>query len=89
MSKVHEPIESITKRMLANSDTWPLWPLLPIKRPKPRDMPEVACLHANVTEKPHGGIIVYKCMIYDFDPSCEKITYPTVEAFLADGWIVD
>ncbi len=71
---------------------WPLWPYLPIKRyPEGYHGPECCLLMA--TERPWE--VLFAACVYNLPKTREeflktkKYTYPSVEALLADGWVVD
>jgi hypothetical protein len=72
-------------QMIASPDEWPQWPLLPLKRRGDDDFPEVGCLL-------EGQLVVYLCNMWSFDtdaPTSRAIRYPSIEALLDDGWVVD
>lgn len=74
---------------------WPSWPWLPVKRSAKVGMPDCAALF----DKGDGTYPVYmenlftmadKCKTDpDFMKKVEVKVYPTLEALLMDGWMVD
>ena len=83
---------------------WPLWPLLPVKRPDPRFSNggrgtsfkqfglmvavESRMLHVYLARM--GEINAAPCAtVGDALDTVERLEYPSHEAIVADGWIVD
>ncbi len=80
------------REFILNPDLWPAWPYLPLKRyPKGRSGPEVCLLVA--TERPYEALYAHN--LFHLPPTRDeflagkKYVYETVDALLADGWIVD
>lgn len=74
-------------QMMQNQDDWPRWPILPVKRRVKNSSPECAVMVAG------EGPVVRKIGLYDLtQESIEKApkeTFPTFQALVAAGWIVD
>lgn len=79
-------------KMIKDQDSWPQWPFLPVKRRAVGGgFPETGLIAADPDYR-KGIINVYKANLFNLpqDPTgVEKITYQTVDAVLADGWVVD
>jgi len=86
--------------MIRSYNRWPAWPMLPVKRRN--NSLEDKNLGVLLSDQAHadavkgkGKIIVYH--VYLFLPpegkagweAAPKTEYDTVEAMLADGWVVD
>jgi hypothetical protein len=74
--------------LLSDPSTWPLRPLLPLRRDVEGDWPEVGFLVAA------GGPVVYRGCIFDIPPGLDlsgfKTTeYESMEAVALAGWVVD
>jgi hypothetical protein len=85
-----ETIEDVTRRMVADPDSWPHWPLLPLKRYTPNV--ECACQ----VEISGGGFMLVKANLWAGPEAARKAIaakevywYDTVDDLIADGWIVD
>ena len=88
----HIPEEALD--FLKDPDRWPLWPLLPIKRSRPKQGPECALMFAS--GKPE--VIFGDLYALDSRPGesysekfagLQRKEYPTFEAMVADGWRPD
>lgn len=67
--------------MMRHENRWPVWPFLPLIRGD-----EVGVLIAG------QGAIVYRVNLFAMMgklATAEQIHYPSLEAVVADGWIVD
>jgi len=67
--------------MMQNEDRWPRWPFLPLIRGE-----DVGILIAG------RGPVVYRVNLYDMAgklATAEQINYPSYEAMVASGWVVD
>jgi len=84
-----------TLEFLANPDRWPNWPVCPVKR---------SCSDKQYIEgddRPQCGVVfdqpkptVYRVNMFSIGPSTdltkfEKHEYESLEALVADGWVVD
>lgn len=71
---------------IRDDDSWPNWPLLPIKRPKKDEgWPETALITAGEkTVVIHAGMFDGQG-IHD----AKRTSYDSIEALVADGWRVD
>jgi hypothetical protein len=87
-----ESHEEATKRLLVDQNSWPLWPVLPLKRPSKKDkygLPEIAFVLAD------NYLKVVCCSMYDIQENKDKyyaaqrIQYDSVDKLLLDGWRVD
>ena len=77
------------KEMILSDDQWPCWPILPVKN------------HTKICpltkEKPMTGVICSGRRTVVFIgvlglthwATAKSMTYASVEALLADGWIID
>lgn len=79
--------ESYAKQM-KDSDSWPRWPVLPVKRSGGHGMPDLGIMVAG------KGPIVYHIGLYELQPgqlwdSISRECYESVEALVAAGWRVD
>lgn len=81
--------------MLRNLLLWPIWPYLPMKK---QGNPGCFCAWAGDYKndnEPRTEINLYEANVFHLPKTVEKFkatkkhTYPTIEALLADGWIVD
>lgn len=80
---------------VTHPDLWPKWPYLPIKRwvKDEKGREDMECGIILGTETPWSRVFVAN--IWHLPPTreeflkTEKYQYPTVEALLADGWVVD
>lgn len=84
--------ELTDKEFIHSQKLWPKWPFLPMKRDKPGDNKELGCLFA--VEGMESVIV--KVNLWQIRGPLGKviqehgvIPYPSVDAMLADGWIVD
>ncbi len=73
--------------MCKQADTWPLWPILPMKTDK-----KTGLLIADASFE--EGVKVFLMNMFDLKPGVDltKIktaTYSSVEKMLADGWRID
>lgn len=73
------------KLMMQSPDYWQRWPLLPVKRDIGKDR-EVGVL---LDRKPYLVYLVNLWAVQDGLDGAESIEYESVDAVLADGWIVD
>jgi hypothetical protein len=78
-------IQQITLDMLQSPQEWPKWPWLPIKRyQKENTWPECGLVYAD------GAFKVYR---YHYGSTVVEVAnfteYPSPQAIVADGWIVD
>lgn len=87
--------ERARARDFISSLKWPRWPVLPMKRPRPGEMPEFGFLYAD-NARDEDTVIVYVTDTYTWRESTpderaaiKRLTYPTVDALLDDGWVVD
>jgi hypothetical protein len=100
MAKTTTPPVHDDAGMIRQYDTWPRWPFLPLKRKnhnlKDKNLGVLLATqeHADAV-KGSGKFRVYH--VYMFQPpkgkaewdAAPRTEYDTVEAMLADGWIVD
>ena len=73
--------------MMRDSNRWPLWPRLPVKRPKgDGQMPELGVmLHDRGKAAPR----IYLASVYEDLSKVAVKEYASLEAVVADGWQVD
>jgi hypothetical protein len=73
------------REMLLHPEWWPLWPFLPLKRSKEGER-ELGVFY----ESTKGKIEVIMSNVFadDFCRAPRK-EYPSIDALLADGWVVD
>ena len=79
------------KRDIVRTDTWPCFPLLPMKRRGSNgEEPEIGCLFGYQPNS-EGQFVLYKSNMYDFDPNKvnEKEVFETLDQLLDAGWMVD
>lgn len=76
------------KRMIEREGDWPNWPVLPLKNTKRRepDVPSMPLLGVIVAGKPTRVLITN---MFDMHGDVPVQEYPSIDAMLADGWIVD
>ncbi len=81
------------RQFILNPSEWPLWPFLPLKRRDHNlDMKNLGLLVAAQRDE---GFTVHHVCLHDLPMSREafhaapKTHYPTADALLADGWVVD
>lgn len=82
--------------MIRDQDKWPCWPYLPVKKAGKAHLGvEGKCLGLLLATEElvnQGKPTVYYVSLYDVPKdlaSAPKKEYPTVEALLDDGWVVD
>lgn len=82
-----ETSEAATRRLIADPDSWPNWPLLPVKNKQLRDttgFPRIGVLLAGNT-----GLVVEGNMFEGIEKDAPSWKYDSVDAMLAAGWEVD
>jgi len=79
------------KSMMLNPRTWPRWPALPVKRNGEcgvmlayKDF-LTTVFKVNLWELSNGGHLLTLKQLQ----SMEQVKYDTIDAILADGWIID
>lgn len=82
--------EQRSLEFLRTPDEWPNWPLCPVKK---RMVTNVANDVGLVIEGPSGTEpVVFLCNLWrvkeDFD-TATQLKYESLEALVADGWMVD
>jgi hypothetical protein len=79
------------REAILNSDKWPNWPFLPVKRRRGGRHPEVGVLLAN--DKSLTVYIINLFQIRNGKSLAEQVSvmysYPTVSEMLTEGWVVD
>ncbi len=73
--------------MINSPDYWPCYPVLPVKNyasSKPGDFPMTGIIVAG-----HTSVVLIGTLGLTDWTTAESKTYPSVEALLAAGWIVD
>ena len=79
--------------MMRNPREWPYWPALPVKRlPAGGGWPECGIIVEAGGPFVAGGPTVYMVNIHapePITPETARHTYPSFEALVADGWVVD
>ena len=69
---------------------WPYWPLLPIKKRQGIDWTAIGCLYAENLEGPEQvRPLVHNCLMFHIKDPHETTVYPTWQALIDDGWVVD
>lgn len=84
-----ETVEA-TKRMVVDPDTWPNWPVLPVKRRgRTFDEDGMGVLLDTVEDK--GKIVVHHVNMFMLKmlPDAKTTVFADVEGFLDAGWVVD
>ena len=84
------------KKMVQNPASWPCWPLLPLKRRKGNgewpDLGFVVEAEGHYPKLSNGKITLFAEPM-PYEPKdlkdIKQVTYDSVDALLADGWIVD
>ena len=75
--------------MILTPTEWPMF-YLPLKRRMPEGgFPEIALLRSASTDPEAIRIVEKNMSLYGPLGTVETLTYPTVDALLADGWVVD
>lgn len=80
--------------MVQDPNSWPRWPILPVKRPVKGSFPECGSLFAD------GKPAIYRIGLYQLGDKpgttyaekfagVERLEFPSFEAMLAAGWEVD
>jgi hypothetical protein len=84
------------RQMMLTPESWPLWPLLPVKRyefGKVGGGPECATLYDNGVNKPyqlyHEPVDALLLMSAQQMAQQPTKMYNSVDALLEDGWVVD
>lgn len=74
--------------MMRDEDSWPHWPILPLKRRVDGSgWPEVAVMFGDTD---NGQVAVYlSSMFQPITTSTPKLVYDSHEAAYADGWRID
>jgi hypothetical protein len=84
-------IEDVTRRMIADEDAWPRWPVLPLKRYAP-DL-ECGCLVAAPGSLAITRIVTRTNLWAGGHAEAIRAgdcyRYATVDDLIADGWVVD
>ncbi len=78
-------------QFLKDQDNWVQWPVCPVKRYKGHSWPDCGIVVVG------GGHTVYEKNMFelvtgpimDQVQGCPKHEYPSFEAMIADGWVVD
>ena len=79
--------------MIRNPDLWPFWPRLPVKRPRLGQLVNECAVILDNTDD--FGLLKEPVRLYHgnlFDENLYRQRYTdfeTIDALLADGWIVD
>jgi len=68
---------------ILNEDNWPCWPMLPIKRRRPGNIPECGVLISG------SGPTVYLTNLFTFNDNCETVAYDSFQAMIDDNWEID
>lgn len=71
---------------------WPYWPVLPVKKNPIFEDGNCGVLldTGNIMGKPVVKPVVYLTNLYVLDiKNCPKKEYESIDAMLADGWVVD
>ena len=80
--------------MVRSPDRWPAWPYLPVKRGHLPDA-DLGIVLASETTVLGDHPTVYLINLFalprtpDEWAAAPKMTYPSAEAMVADGWVVD
>lgn len=88
-------INRATDPVFIASLQWPRWPFLPLKRSPQYRGEDLGFLYAD-NARDEDGVYVYLANLFgmaDMTPeqrsAIKRLDYPTVDAMLADGWMVD
>lgn len=82
--------------MINDQARWPLWPFLPVKKPKDHGWPDLGCVISNGINV--GVLPVIFNFSVDNIPTIHNkeelrkyilAEYTTVDEMVADGWVVD
>jgi hypothetical protein len=83
MAKQPETKQPDAKEFIYADDNWPQWPRLPIKRP-PYDCALIGPTRIG------GKVTVYHANLFqNITEATRTTTYESVDALLADGWVID
>jgi hypothetical protein len=85
-AKVRPSVEQITLEFLREEREWPNFTVLPLKKRSQDGFPILGLVFF------HDVLTVYEANLYDKAEDVMKApthTYPTVEALVIDGWMVD
>lgn len=75
------------KTKILDSDSWPQWPKLPMKKRQKVGMPAIGYLFCDV--QMGGPVKLYRGNIFS-DVDADKFdTFESIDALLAAGWEVD
>ena len=76
------------RKMMLDHEKWPCWPFLPVKRRNHKVEPNIGVMCASKEDR----WTVYHINMFDMPrdlATASKSEYATVDALLADGWVVD
>lgn len=75
--------------LIGSEDDWPLWPVLPMKRPKEDGgMPDTAVMYTGEHNTLYLDVNVFALAVGDL-PNSRKQTFDSLDALLDAGWVVD
>ena len=72
--------------MMSSPNDWPRWPQLPLKRWRDGEMDCGVIVEWASGVRP---IIYLKNLFQNFAADTPTVEYPSLEALVADGWVVD
>lgn len=78
------------KKMISNPLDWPSWPFLPIKRwQENASQLETALIYVKDPLRVVTGNLFHLPKDYEKFRELPAVEYDTIDAILADGWVVD
>jgi hypothetical protein len=81
--------DQATRRLMARSDEW-TWHLLPLKKTNERDHTGFHVMGFMADPADTDGVVIYLGNIFGPDGGkTGKKKYASIEAAMADGWVVD
>lgn len=76
------------RQMILTEDDWPRWPVLPVKRHTRENFLELGCILSGSLNVVRVANMFQLSGTVDLS-TIPSVTYPDVDALLADGWRVD
>lgn len=76
------------KERIKDTEAWPNWPRLPVKRHQDVGLPEMGFIVAQDVDD-DGGIELYRGNIFSSEPAHELVKFESLDAFLNAGWVGD
>ena len=76
------------KKRIQDTEAWPLWPRLPVKRQRDVGLPETGFINARDVDD-DGGIELYRGNIFSSEIAHEVVKFESLDALLGAGWVGD